>query len=275
MPAQPSPVAARAARVLKVLADDPASTLGLSEVARRVGISRASCQTLLLALVDEGVVRRVQPGPTYGLGAVLVRLGEAARASMDVIDVAAAELGALRDRFEATAIVSAASGDEVVVLASQPFAHPHGYSVSAGTRLTLAAPVGPIYVAWADDAAVERWIDRADPALTATQRSRARADLHTIRERGWSATVRVPRSAGRDPHEVQELSERDANELRGRKLTVIGISSPVWQVGDAPACALALTAFPRDLTIREVRAMAAALKEAADHVTSQVGGKPR
>ena len=87
--------------------------------------------------------------------------------------------------------------------------------------------------------------------------------------------MRVPRSAGRDPHEVQELSERDANELRGRKLTVIGISSPVWQVGDAPACALALTAFPRDLTIREVRAMAAALKEAADHVTSQVGGKPR
>jgi DNA-binding IclR family transcriptional regulator len=230
---------------------------------------------LLLALVDEGLVRRIQPGPRYGLGAVLIRLGDAARASMDVIDVAARELAPLRDRFAATAIVSAASGNEVVVLASQPFAHPHGYSVSVGTRLNLAAPVGPIYVAWDRDAVVARWMDLAEPALSSGQRTRALADLETIRERGWSATIRDPRSSGRSPTEVQELAERDVRELRNRRVPVIGVSAPVWQLDDAPACALALTAFPRDLSIREIRAIATAVKDSADHVTRQVGGKPR
>jgi DNA-binding IclR family transcriptional regulator len=260
---------------LKVLADDPAGGLSLSELARRIGAGRASCQTILLAMVDEGVVRRIEPGPTYALGAALVPIGEAARTSMAVIDVAAAELGALRDRFEATAIVSAASGDEIVVLASRAYAHPHGYSVPSGTRLRLAAPVGPIYVAWAAEAEVARWLDGAERPLSAGQRSRARADLGAIRERGWSATVRMPSATGSDAAAVGELTDREAGRLRGRKLPVIGISAPVWQTGDAPACAIALTAFARDLSLREIKALASSVKAAADRVTTQVDGKPR
>ena len=88
MPVQPSPIAARVARVLKVLASQPSTAFSLSELARQTDMNRASCQTLLLGLTAEGLVRRHEGGPTYQLGPALIQIGEAARDSLDVIELA-------------------------------------------------------------------------------------------------------------------------------------------------------------------------------------------
>src|ERR1700722_13939629 len=94
----------RAAQILKVMAAEPTTDFSLSQLARRIGIHRSTCQTLMLALTAEGLVRRQLPGATYRLGATLLELGEAARSSLGAVAVADRELVRLRDEFGASAI---------------------------------------------------------------------------------------------------------------------------------------------------------------------------
>ena len=58
MSVKPSPSVLRSARLLTELALRPTEEATLSDLARRVGISKASCQCLLMALVEEGLAAR-------------------------------------------------------------------------------------------------------------------------------------------------------------------------------------------------------------------------
>jgi DNA-binding IclR family transcriptional regulator len=270
VPVAASPAASRAAQVLKVLAAAREPDLSLSEVARRVGVNRASCQTLLLALVAEGLVTRRDPGPTYRLGPALIHLGEAARASVDVVVVAEPHLAALHHRFGVTTMAGMVTGTEILVAAVHEPVHPLGLTVSSGGRLPLRAPIGPIYVAWADDTTVDAWLDRADPPLGRGRRSRARRDLAEIRRRGYSVTVRGPRRAlGAIDHE-ELTAARDADAA----LRVVGVSAAVWDAAGALACTLALTGFSGDLTHAEIIEVGQAVRDAAHAVTIVCGGTP-
>src|SRR6478672_1405098 len=57
MALQPSPAVARASDLLHYLAQHPLRRFTVSELARDVGLPRATCDTLLLALAGGGFVR--------------------------------------------------------------------------------------------------------------------------------------------------------------------------------------------------------------------------
>ena len=214
---------------------------------------------------------RQNPQATYRLGPALLALGEAARNSLDVIDLADAELIRLRDQFGACAMAGSAMGDTVLILSAHQVPHPLGYTVTAGTRIPLKAPTGPIYVAWESTEAIAGWCDRSDRPLSKARRREIAEDLSRIRQRGWSATVRqlAPAGVGKSPfHEF-----READSAMGPS-TVTGISAPVWDRQGKLACTLALTAFPADLDARTITEIAEALRQAAARVTSQVAGRP-
>jgi DNA-binding IclR family transcriptional regulator len=268
VPAEPSPAVVRAAQVLKTLAAQRGAELSLSALARRVGVHRSSCQTLLLALCAEGLVRR-EPGGNYRLGPVLVELGEAARAAVDSMDLVDRALIRLRDEFGTSALAGVVAGDSVVIASAHPVPHPFGYSIATGTRLPLRAPVGPIYVAWADAPAVDAWCARADPPLSRQQRLEIARELATIRQHGWSVTVRP---GGGVTHGRATTREATKEDLRRRRLAVIGISAPVWSERGALVCSLALAAFPADLSGSQVRHIGARLKNEAACITEFMGG---
>src|SRR4051812_21159110 len=115
MPVTPAPAVKRAIQVLKILAAEPRVEFTLSELARRAEISRASCQTLLLALSSSGLVARREAGPTYKLGLELVALGEAAKLSTDIVVLAETELQLLSDRFRVSGISGTVSGNDVII----------------------------------------------------------------------------------------------------------------------------------------------------------------
>jgi len=263
---QPSPAVQRGVQLVKLLAAEPLTELSLSELARRLGAHRSSCQTLLLALCGEGLVTRVpRPGgPVYKLGPTLVELGEAARASLGVLDLVDAALVRLRDRFGASALAGQVSGDAVVVVTAHPVPHPFGYTIATGTRLPLRAPIGALYVAWADGATVDAWCERARPPLSRARRDDVDEELAAIRARGWSATVRSPDGAVR---------EAGPGDLR-RPRTIIGISAPVWDEHGELTCSMALAGFADPLDGPEVRRLAAAIAEEASAVTAAIGGRP-
>jgi DNA-binding IclR family transcriptional regulator len=275
VPVLPSPAAARAAQVLKMLAATPDQDLSLSELARRVGLNRTTCQTLLLALTAEGLVVRREPQPTYRLGPVLIHLGEAAKASLDVVDLVGAELDTLHDDLGVTAMAGITTNDEIVIAAVRAAEHPFGLTPVTGGRLPLRAPIGPVYVAWADDGTIDAWLERAKPPLTQGEEQRQREGLARIRHRGYSATVEVPDRGGsrraRRGARHEELVETDLAATA--PLSVIGVSAPVWHGDGSLACSIAVSAFSADLTLRELAAAGDAVGRSAARVTALLGGR--
>ena len=211
------------------------------------------------------------PQATYRLGPALLALGEAARSSLDVIEIADGELVRLRDQYGACAMAGSVVAETVVVLSAHPVPHPLGYTVTAGTRFPLNAPTGPIYVAWETADAIRGWCDRAAAPLSRARRREIIRDLATIRVRGWSATIGRHGAAGDGSSPIHEFRDED---LAAGASTVTGISAPVWDRQGQMACTLALMAFPADLNARAIVKVAEQVREAAARATSRVGGRP-
>jgi DNA-binding IclR family transcriptional regulator len=270
MSVQPSPAVKRAGRVLKLIATEPSGELTLSELARRLGAHRSSCHTILLALSEEGLVKRhaTKGGPTYRLGPAVVELAAATSSNRDALERVDAALLQLRDRFGASALAGQVVGDAIVVLRAHPVVHPYGYTVTTGTSVPFRAPVGTVYAAWATGAVIEAWLARAEPSLSRRRRAEVLSELAVVRARGWSATVRPQNDGRRRP-----AREADAADVQRQRLSVIGVSAPVWDGQAQLVCSLALAAFSTDLTGRELQRVAKTLKAEADALTNALSGR--
>jgi DNA-binding IclR family transcriptional regulator len=124
-----------------------------------------------------------------------------------------------------------------------------------------------VYAAWATGAVIEAWLARAEPSLSRRRRAEVLNELAVVRARGWSATVR-PQNGCRRP-----AREADATDIQRQRLSVIGVSAPVWDAQAQLVCSLALAAFPTDLTGRELRRVATAVAAEADALTNALGGR--
>src|SRR5689334_20006564 len=70
-----APAVTRAAMILEVMAEQPDSPVGASELARRLGLPKSSIANILNALSDAGLVRR--SGSGFALGRKIAELGGA------------------------------------------------------------------------------------------------------------------------------------------------------------------------------------------------------
>jgi DNA-binding IclR family transcriptional regulator len=186
MPAQPAPAALRTLDVLDLLATEPKSSLSLSDIAKRLALPRATCQSLLLALVDRGFLVRHQPSITYSLGPACLRVGNAAREAAPLAILAEPEARALAEQTGLSVGVVARAGNGTSIVSSTPAASMFAVSLRPGRGAPLMAPFGAVFFAWADDDEVERWQSACQPPLTAAERMRMVAALQAIRVRGYS-----------------------------------------------------------------------------------------
>ena len=111
-----SPPTDRVMRVLELFASVAPERLGLSAVARALGLSQSTCLGILNELARGGFLVRHAPGPTYSLGTALVLLGQAAQASLPGLEPASTEAAVLADELGVVCTVSAVVGREIVVL---------------------------------------------------------------------------------------------------------------------------------------------------------------
>lgn len=269
MPVEPSRAASRVGKLLNVLATEPSRDWSLADLARGIDAHRSSCQTLLLALCEEGLVSRREPGATYRLGPGLIALGHAALAGVDAIELADRHVDRLHRELHSGGLVGTVAGDSVVIAVAHAEPNALGYSVAAGARLPLRAPGAPVYVAWSHPSSVHGWLDRADPALDRRRRDALRHDLATIRRRGWSATVRATGAQG----SAAVTHEATDDDLARRRLSVIGVSAPVWNGHGDLVCVLALAVFPTEVTGARLTQIGAAVREAAADVTVSLNGR--
>jgi DNA-binding IclR family transcriptional regulator len=182
-----APAVDRAVKVLDFLAAHPAERFGVSELARRLEISKATCHAVVSSLSEAGYLLRHPGQLTYSLGPGVIALGAAAQARFGALDVARDELPELADELGVECIVSAAVGHEIVLLARAGPQTALGLAASVGQRVPLAPPLGAVFLAWSPAEVVEDWLQRS--GSKGAQRDRHQAALAEVRRRGYAATV--------------------------------------------------------------------------------------
>jgi DNA-binding IclR family transcriptional regulator len=291
MPLTPSPAVLRACDVLDELAKHPTERLSVSELARTVGAPRATCDTVLLALADRGLVHR-SGDLRYSLGAGCCALGDAAHA-------ARAELIALEPLAEdlaraTSSCVVISSCDGATTRVERMIDHAPGIAMRArvGESVPLAPPFGAVFVAWNDET-IEEWLNRAGGAMPEDERVHARAALAAVRRRGYVLSTDIVRpelvnllvelaDGSPDPSqlEIRDALIRSLAPSRylpidlpsDRPQRVAQITAPVFDAANVVTFSLMVLGPGYDLQPEEIAAYGSQLLTAATEATRRLGG---
>ena len=103
----------------------------------------------------------------------------------------------LADELDAEVRLTALAGRDVIFLARRGPETLDATSGYPGDRSPLLAPLGAVFMAWADDAEVTAWLERA--SLGAEHAEFYRGVLAEIRARGFSVPMQADGRARRSP----------------------------------------------------------------------------
>ncbi|OBF41117.1 ArsR family transcriptional regulator [Mycobacterium sp. ACS1612] len=287
-----SPPTDRVVRILDFLAAHPDERFGLSDLARRLGLSKPTCLGIVTSLTEAGYLVRDAYDKTYRLGPSLITLGHKAQESMRVSPAARDELRRLSARFGVTAALSGVIDDRITLLelVAPPGARP---GVEVGQSYPFAPPVGLMFVLW-DDEAERDWLAKEPTLPLRTNSDRMNRVIAACRADGYLVERLTP--GGRRlyslmagvsnnlPDElrallgelVSDIGERvylrDENNTRGRARHDISvISAPVFDHYQRQVMVASMH-IGKPLTDNEIGERARALVDTADVVTKQLGG---
>ena len=140
---------ARAFAVLNCFTTGP-STLGLSEIARRVGLSTSIVYRLLRSLVDAGVLEQDERTTRYRLGTGLASLAEVFFRQRR-LDLAEPELRRLSDEARGSAGLAMRDGRDALILVYAPTHLPSSTAASRPRRVPLhLSAMGKVLLAFGD-----------------------------------------------------------------------------------------------------------------------------
>ena len=173
-----------AARLLKVFRSREAD-LGVSELARRLGLGKSTVHRMLTTLVAEGLIEQNPRTGGYRLGIVMFELGQAVRVHMDLHAAVGPVLGELRAQTGESSQVGVLDGHEVVYVDRMESAHSLRLFTETGRRVPVhCTSSGKVLLAYLPEARRQAVL-RAAPldALTPhtiTDRSQLAAELDRV-----------------------------------------------------------------------------------------------
>jgi IclR family transcriptional regulator, KDG regulon repressor len=241
-----------AARLLKAFLSRE-ETLGVSELARRLGLGKSAVHRLLATLAAEGLVAR-EPDGSYRLGLVVFELGEAVRSHMDLHAAAGPVLVELREQTGESSQVGVLDGDQVVYVDRLESSHSLRLMHEAGRRVPLhCTSSGKVLLADLPEAHVERVIAAGlhpHTPHTITTPEALRAELAVVRRRGWADAV---------------------NE---REIGVASLAAPVRGPGGDVVAAISVGAPITRFRAVPRQRLARAVVEAGEAVSRRLGWAP-
>lgn len=288
-----SPPTERVVAVLEFLARHPHDQFGLSELARRLGLSKPTCLGIITTLTEAGYLIRDATDKTYRLGPALIALGHTAQESMRVNPAAREALRALSQDYDTTAALSAVVDDRITLLemVAPPGVRP---AVQVGQSYPFAPPVGLMFVLW-DDKALKDWLSRTPTIPLRTDSQRLERVIAECRSAGHLVELLTPGGrrlyalmAGMSstlPDElrallgemISDIGERvylreEAEASRGQRHDVGVISAPVFDHHGRQVMVVSLQ-IGRALTDAEITRHARGLRKTAAALTTQLGGR--
>jgi DNA-binding IclR family transcriptional regulator len=293
--ARPAPAALRALQVLDLLVTHAGQRFTLSEIVRRTAMSLGSAHAVLATLESSGYVRRHPATKTYGLGPALVAAGVVALDDQLGIREAIDRAPDLAARLGVEVVVTAPTAEEIIFLTRAGTPSPHGPDIREGERIPLVPPLGAVFLAWAPEAEVERWLAR-DPSTSKAQARRRRAALELTRQRGYAvaASSEVQRSFGAAASDLADAPGRqqlrsDLTDLLAamaeghyavealepdRTYDIGVIAAPVFDVDGVVVAAVTATGFAPGRSAGEIAAAADAVRASAALATRASRGRP-
>ena len=299
-----SPPTERVVAILDFLARHPHDRFGLSELARRLDLSKPTCLGILSTLTESTYLIRDAADKTYRLGPRLISLGHTAQESMRVSPTAREELGRLAATYGTTAALSAVIDDRITLLelvgpqsADAGAAGGRSGLVSVGQSYPFAPPVGLMFVLWDDDA-LRTWLAKEPTIPLRTDSQRLDRVIAECRRQGYLVERLTPGGrrlyalmAGMSntlPQELRALlgelisdvgervylaSEAPAGSARSKKRHDISvISAPVFDHHRRQAMVVSLQ-IGRALTDGEIAKRARGLLITSRALTAQLGGR--
>lgn len=293
-PGRASPPTERVIAVLAFLARHPHDRFGLSELARRVELSKPTCLGILTSLTEAGYLVRdtgeTGRDKTYRLGPALITLGHIAQESLRVSPAARDKLRRLSETYGATAALSGVVDDRITLL---ELVTPPGTpaTVRVGQSYPFAPPVGLMFVLW-DDGAVRDWLAKEPTIPLRTDTDRFERVISECRTSGYLVERLTP--GGRRLYALMAgMSTTLPDELRallGELVSDIGervylrgedgpdarhdisvIAAPVFDHHQRQVM-VATMQIGTALTDGEITVRAQALMQTADAVTLLLGG---
>lgn len=248
-PTHRAPAVNRAATILRLLADERVG-LGVTEIARRVGLVPSTCFHVLRALVEEGLVSFNEDKKTYRTGVGLLTLVRSAMANNTFPKVVQPALDGLVRNLPVTAVaVELDSRERMVVVAlarSDAFISLH---IAIGSRF-------PAYISATG---------RCFAAASGLSKAELKARFETLR---WD-------KAPRFDEWYQELERARAEGTATdhgnfvRSLTVVAAPLPVSS--DGTNRGLAIVGFEHQLTERVLRQVRSDLLSVVKDVAMRLG----
>ena len=244
-----------AARLLKVFRSREAD-LGVSELARRLGLGKSTVHRMLTTLVAEGLIEQNPRTGGYRLGIVMFELGEAVRVHMDLHAAVGPVLGELRAQTGESSQVGVLDGHEVVYVDRLESAHSLRLFTETGRRVPVhCTSSGKVLLAYLPEARRQAVL-RAAPLTALTP--------HTI-------TDRVP---ARAPSWTGSAARGWAEAVNEREIGVASIAAPVRDVSGEVVAAISIGVPLARCSVMALRRLAPVIMEAAEAASRRLGWSP-
>ncbi|WP_329024039.1 IclR family transcriptional regulator [Streptomyces sp. NBC_00690] len=240
----------RSADVLLLFAEPGTLTLGVTEIAERLGLSKPTVHRILAALRVRGLVEVDEETRRYSLGLSTMRLGLAYLDRIDVRALAAPELVRLSRVTDETATLSIlTSGSRVYVDQVTP-----NREVIMSVRLGIPYPLhagasSKAFLAFLSDDEIDAYLGEELARLTestVTDEAALRKDIATIRRRGFA----------------QSIAERQSGSA--------SVAAPLFDHHGSPVGVISICG-PRERFRSEAKRCAQVLLEATQRLSAQMG----
>jgi len=164
--------------------------LGLSEVSRATGLTRATTRRLLLTLVRLGYVR--QDGNRFSLRPRVLELGYSYLSALSLPELAQPHMEALVADLNESSSIAVLDDTDIVYVVRVPTSRIMSITIAVGTRLpAYATSMGRVLLAALDretlDDRLTRMKIRTLTPTTVSDVGGLRAELQRVRDRGWAA----------------------------------------------------------------------------------------
>ncbi len=280
----------RAIQILDFLTTHPGRGFTLSELSRRLRISKATAHAILTRLTDRALLLRNPDTLEYRLGPALVPMGAVAERTLPALTQAKREAEKLAAEHDGESMVVMTTDEEILTIGYAGVPTAPTIPFREGQRQPLAPPLGTIGLAWTDKQAVGDWLDRLGPEFNDAERERYRAALEAVRRRGYAIGMHVQAL-----HELQELySNADLHTPEGRQALsralaafardeyfpvgddlppdarISGIAAPVFGADGAVIFAIAIIG---DYSVQDIPSLSRGVLRAAGRVMAATGGR--
>ncbi len=281
-----NPSALRISAVLHLLAHHADVTFTLAEITRHLGFNKSTIHTLLMTLVDTGMLEK-HSDSSYSLGREMVVFGQAALSQHRAVAIARREMNPLAAATGLNCGIAIVSGQDIVSLGNTD-----PQRARPVWTTPLVPPFGSVFLAWSEESEIEQWLARAGP-ISNVARARLLRALKAVRSLGFQMTHPIDRIALN--LEFTKMSGRDDTRISRAIKTIVGdleqaahylftttrskdlirpelISAPVFDQEGKVVLAMALSGFKRPMASREIRSIVGRLRSATKLVTNSIGG---